>query len=81
MKKYMFYAGIFVLFIVFGLTAYRQRENALIYRTDKNKMHQELVKVRYEAQAAKLEISKLRQIIELERKNAEKLMQKALKNK
>jgi hypothetical protein len=81
MKKYMFYAGIFVLFVVFGLTAYRQSENAKIYRTDKNKMHQELVKVRYEAQAAKLEISKLRQIIELERKNAEKLMQKALKNK
>jgi hypothetical protein len=78
MKK-MFYAGIFVLFVVFGLTAYRQSENAKIYRTDKNRMHQELVKVRYEAQAAKLEIAKLRQVIEMERKNAQELMQKALK--
>jgi hypothetical protein len=79
--KYMFYAGIFVLFVVFGLTAYRQRENAKIYRIDKNKMHQELVKVRYEAQAAKLEIAKLRQVIELERKNTEGLIQKVKKNK
>jgi hypothetical protein len=78
MKK-MFYAGIFVLFVVFGLTAYRQSENAKIYRTDKNRMHQELVKVRYEAQAAKLEIAKLRQVIETERRNAQELMQKALK--
>jgi hypothetical protein len=78
MKK-MFYAGIFVLFVVFGLTAYRQSENAKIYRADKNKMHQELVKVRYEAQAAKLEIAKLRQVIEAERKNAQELMRKALK--
>jgi hypothetical protein len=78
MKK-MFYAGIFVLFVVFGLTAYRQSENAKIYRTDKNRMHHELVKVRYEAQAAKLEIAKLRQVIEAERKNAQELMRKALK--
>ncbi|MFM9837041.1 MAG: hypothetical protein ACKVOQ_02190 [Cyclobacteriaceae bacterium] len=78
MKK-MFYAGIFVLFVVFGLTAYRQSENAKIYRTDKNRMHRELVKVRYEAQAAKLEIAKLRQVIEAERKNAQELMRKALK--
>jgi hypothetical protein len=78
MKK-MFYAAIFVLFVVFGLTAYRQSENAKIYRTDKNRMHQELVKVRYEAQTAKLEIAKLRQVIEAERKNAQELIQKALK--
>jgi hypothetical protein len=78
MKK-MFYAGIFVLFVVFGLTAYRQNENAKIYRADKNKMHQELIKVRYEAQAARLEVAKLKQVIELERKNKQELMQKALK--
>lgn len=75
----MFYAAVFVLFIVFGLTAFRQSENAKIYRTDKNKMHQELVKVHYETQAPKLAIAKLREVIETERKNAEKLMQKALK--
>ncbi len=80
MKK-MFFAGIFVLFVVFGLTAHRQNENAKIYRADKNRMHQELVKVRYQAQAAKLEIVKLKQMIELERKNAQELIQKALKKK
>jgi hypothetical protein len=80
MKK-MFYAAIFVLFVVFGLTAYRQSENAKIYREDKNRMHQELVKVRYEAQAARLEVAKLKQVIELERKNAQELMQKATKKK
>ncbi len=80
MKK-MFYAAIFVLFVVFGLTAYRQNENAKIYRADKNRMHQELVKVRYEAQAARLEVAKLKQVIELERKNAQELMQKATKKK
>jgi hypothetical protein len=73
MKK-MFYLAILVLFVVFGLTAYRQNEKAKIYREEKNKMHQELVKVRYQAQSAKLEVSKLKQVIELERKNLENML-------
>lgn len=80
MKK-LFYVGIAVLFVVFGFTAYRQNENAEIYRAEKNKMHQELIKVRFEAQAARLEVAKLKQVIELERKNAQEMMQKATRKK
>lgn len=80
MKK-LFYVGIAVLFVVFGFTAYRQNEKAEIYRAEKNKMHQELMKVRFEAQAARLEVAKLKQVIELERKNAQEMMQKATKKK
>ncbi len=80
MKK-LFYVGIAVLFVVFGFTAYRQNENAEIYRAEKNKMHQELIKVRFEAQAARLEVAKLKQVIELERKNAQEMMQKATRRK
>jgi hypothetical protein len=79
--KTLFYLAIFVLFVVFGLTAYRQNEKAQIYREEKNKMHQELIKVRYQAQSAKLEIVKLRQMIEAERKNAEELVRKAMGKK
>lgn len=77
MKK-LFYAAIAVLFLVFGLTAYRQNEKAQFYREEKNKMHQALVKVRYEAQAARLEVAKLKQVIEIQRKNAAEMVQKAM---
>ncbi len=80
MKK-LFFVGIAVLFIVFGVTAYRQNEKAEIYRAEKNKMHQELIKVRYEAQSARLEVAKLKQVIELERKNTQEMMQKITKKK
>jgi hypothetical protein len=80
MKK-LFYLAIFVLFVVFGLTAYRQNEKAEIYRDEKNKMHQALIKMRYEAQSARLEVSKLKQVIETERKNTEELLRKAMQKK
>lgn len=80
MKKF-FYVGIFVLFVVFGLTAYRQNEKAEIYRAEKNQMHQALIKMRSEVQSSKLEINKLKQIIENERRNTQKLVQDALKKK
>ena len=80
MKKF-FYVGVFVLFIVFGLTAYRQNEKAEIYRAEKNQMHQALIKMRGEVQSSKLEINKLKQIIENERKNTQRLLQEALKKK
>ncbi|MCX8491196.1 MAG: hypothetical protein ORN54_09025 [Cyclobacteriaceae bacterium] len=80
MKK-LFYVGITVLFFVFGFTAYRQNEKAEVYRDEKNKMHQELMKVRFEAQAARLEVAKLKQVIELERKNAQEMIQKAIQKK
>ena len=80
MKKF-FYVGIFVLFVVFGLTAYRQNEKAEIYRAEKNQMHQALIKIRSEVQASKLEIVKLKQILEMERKNTQRLVQEAMKKK
>ncbi|MEK6782868.1 MAG: hypothetical protein AABY93_14310 [Bacteroidota bacterium] len=80
MKK-LFYAGIFVLFVVFGLTAYRQNEKAEIYREEKNKMHQALIRMRSELQSSKLEAAKLWQIIEAEKKNTQRLVQDALKKK
>lgn len=80
MKKF-FYVGIFVLFVVFGLTAYRQNEKAEIYRAEKNQMHQALIKMRGEVQSSKLEAAKLKQIIEIERKNTQRLVQEALKKK
>ena len=80
MKK-LLSLGVVLLLIALGLIAYWQNENAKIYRADKNKMHQELIKVRYEAQAARLEVAKLKQIIEAERKHTEQLMQKAMKKK
>lgn len=80
MKK-LFYVGLLVLFVVFGLTAYRQNENAKIYREERNKMHQELIKLRGELQSSKLQISKLKQMMEAERKNTQLLLEKALKKK
>ena len=80
MKKF-FYVGIFVLFVVFGLTAYRQNEKAEIYRAEKNQMHQALIKMRGEVQSSKLEIMKLKQIIEAERSHTKELVQEALKKK
>ncbi len=80
MKK-LLSLGAVLLIIAFGLIAYWQNENAKIYRADKNKMHQELIKVRYEAQAARLEVAKLKQVIEAERKHTEQLMQKVMKKK
>ncbi len=80
MKK-LFYVGLLVLFIVFALTAYRQNENAKIYREERNKMHQELIKLRGELQSSKLQISKLKQMMEAERKNTQLLLEKALKKK
>ena len=80
MKKF-FYVGIFVLFVVFGLTAYRQNEKAEIYRAEKNQMHQALIKMRGEVQSSKLEIVKLKQIIESERKHTQELVRDALKKK
>ena len=80
MKKF-FYVGIFVLFVVFGLTAYRQNEKAEIYRAERNQMHQALIKIRSEVQSSKIEIAKLKQILEMERKNTERLVQEALRKK
>ncbi len=48
MKK-LVYVGVSVLFIVFEFTAYRQNEKTEIYCAVKNKMHQELTKVPFEA--------------------------------
>jgi hypothetical protein len=79
--KNFFYVGIFVLFVVFGLTAYRQNEKAEFYRMEKNQMHQALIKMRSEVQSSKMEISKLKQIIEAERKHTQELVQQALKKK
>ncbi len=80
MKK-LFYGAIIILFIIFGLTAYRQNEKAQFYRQEKNKMHEELVKLRNELQSAKLQVSKLKQVIELERKNSQEMLQNATKKK
>ena len=79
--KNLFYVGIAVLFVVFGLTAYRQNENAKFFREEKNKMHEALIKTRRDLQASKLQVAKLKQIIETERKNSQELMQKAQKKK
>lgn len=80
MKK-LFYGAMIILFIIFGLTAYRQNEKAQFYREEKNKMHEELVKLRNELQSAKLQVSKLKQVIELERKNSQEMLQNATKKK
>lgn len=80
MKK-LFYGAMIMLFVIFGLTAYRQNEKARFYREEKNKMHQELVKLRNELQSAKLQVSKLKQVIELERKNSQEMLQNATKKK
>lgn len=80
MKK-LFYAAIVVLFIVFGASAYRQNEKAQFYREEKNKMHQELVKLRSEAQSARLEVAKLKQVIDFEKKNSQAMLNKAMKKK
>lgn len=80
MKK-LFYGAMIILFVIFGLTAYRQNEKAQFYREEKNKMHQELVKLRNELQTAKLQVSKLKQVIELERKNSQEMLQNATKKK
>ncbi len=80
MKKF-FFVGIFVLFVVFGLTAYRQNEKAEIYRAEKNQMHEALIKMRAEVQSSKLQIIKLKQIIEAERSHTKELVQEALKKK
>lgn len=77
----MFYAALVVLLIVFGFTAYRQNEKAAVYRDEKNKMHEELIKVRMEAQSARLEVAKLKLMMEAERKNSEAIVQKATKKK
>ena len=79
--KNMFYAALVVLLIVFGFTAYRQNEKAEIYRDEKNKMHEQLIKVRMEAQSARLEVAKLKLMLEAERKNTQAIVQKATKKK
>ena len=79
--KNLFYVAIAVLFVVFGFTAYRQNENAKFFREEKNKMHQALIKTRRDLQASKLQVAKLKQIIETERKNSQELMEKAQKKK
>ena len=79
--KNLFYAAMVVLMIVFGFTAYRQNEKAEIYRDEKNKMHEELIKVRMEAQSARVEVAKLKLMLEAERKNTQELLQKAAKKK
>ena len=80
MKKF-FYVGIFVLFVVFGLTAYRQNEKAQIYRAEKNQMHQVLIQTRAELQSSKLEVSKLKQVIEAERMHMQALLKESAKRK
>jgi hypothetical protein len=79
--KRLFYLGIAVLFLVFGLTAYRQSEKAKIYRDERNKIHQKMIEVRREAQSAKLEVAKLKQIIDMERRNAQEMIRKATEKK
>ena len=44
-------------------------------------MHEQLIKVRMEAQSARLEVAKLKLMLEAERKNAQKMVQKATKKK
>lgn len=80
MKK-LFYTTMVVLFIVLGATAYRQNEKAQNYREEKNKMHQELIKLRSEAQSARLEVAKLKKVIEFERKNSQAMLDKAMKKR
>jgi hypothetical protein len=80
MKKF-FYVGVFILFVLFGLTAYRQNEKAEIYRAEKNQMHEVLIKMRAEVQSSKLEFIKLKQIIEAERSHTKELVQQALRKK
>jgi uncharacterized protein (UPF0335 family) len=80
MKTFV-YVGLALLVISLSVVAYQQNEKAEFYRGEKNKMHDELIKVRYEAQSARLEVAKLKQVIELERKNTQEMMQKATKKK
>jgi len=44
-------------------------------------MHQELVKLRSEAQSARLEVAKLKQVIDFEKKNSQAMLDKAMKKK
>lgn len=79
--KNLFYVGILVVFVAFGFTTYRQYEKANIYREEKNKMHLELIRMRNELASSKLQVAKLKQIIEAEKKNTQELMQMAQKRK
>lgn len=79
--KRLFMLAIAVLFVVFGLTAYPQNENAKIYREEKNKMHRELMKQRKETPGCETRSSKTQTELELERKNAEEILNKARNRK
>ena len=55
--------------------AYMQRQDAEFQRNKANEMHREVVRLRNESEAARAEASKLRSVLELEKKRAEEALQ------
>lgn len=55
--------------------AYMQRQDAEFQRNKANEMHREVVRLRNESEAARAEASKLRSVLEMEKKRAEEAIQ------
>jgi hypothetical protein len=71
MKSKIITIALGLLTVVSIAYAYMQRKEAEFQRAKANEMHRELVRVRDESEAARMEAAKLRQVAETEKQRAD----------
>jgi hypothetical protein len=67
--------------IAFAVFAFQQRQENAFYREENKRLQQSLIKLTNETKSVRIEASKLRYIIEIEKKRSEQLMEEAKSKK
>ena len=75
MKSKIVVALLTILTVVSIVYAYIQRKEAEFQRQQSNEMHREVVRLREESEAARMEASKLRTVAEKEKQRADAAVQ------
>ena len=75
MKSKIVVALLTILTVVSIVYAYTQRKEADFQRQQSNEMHREVVRLREESEAARMEASKLRTVAEKEKQRADVAVQ------
>jgi hypothetical protein len=63
--------------IAFAVFAFQQRQENAFYREENKRLQQSVIKLTNQANTVRVEASKLRYIIEMEKKRSEQLMEEA----
>jgi hypothetical protein len=67
--------------IAFAVFAFQQRQENAFFREENKRLQQSLIKLTNETKSVRIEASKLRYIIEIEKKRSEQLMEEAKSKK